>query len=316
MIVLKLKAGLGNQMFQYAYARALALRSNAELALDLSWFNSVSERDTKREYGLHHFNIGADVRIKAELPGKTEKGSAGKLFHRILNKMRRLALNRRDYVFYPALIRPRKHAVVEGYWNSEKYFKDFADAIRDELSIKAQLGRGAMAAHEELIKLKETNALTCIHVRRGDYVSSSRASAHHGLSGVEYYEKAVEVLVEKMKNHSASSTASTASRPLMFILASDDIEWTKENIVPLLPEGSAHRAISNPAEIKDYEEMHLMSLCDHFIIANSTFSWWPAWLSESAEKSGQEKIVIGPKRWIADPSADTTDVMPERWIRI
>jgi hypothetical protein len=155
--------------------------------------------------------------------------------------------------------------------------------------------------------------LVLLHVRRGDYISNAITQAHHGFSGVEYYSKAIELLKDTVREHADGKS-------FYFMLASDDIEWLKQNIIPLLKKfgfnENSFEILSGNQNIKDYEELHHMSLCHHFIIANSTFSWWAAWLSDSAEKSGIKKIVIGPKQWVANPNTDTWDVLPEDWIRI
>lgn len=307
MIILKLKAGLGNQLFQYAYARSLALRSKADLAIDLNWFSNIAPGDTPRIFLLDKYNLPQSVQVT----NQPSPSRAARLFARIKAKISRDFFKYSDHVYYPRLAKAvpaaqNKDVEVEGFWNTEKYFEDFEGVIRAELALKSPLGAAANASESRLKELAKTDALALLHVRRGDYVSNSKALQHHGLSGLDYYAEAAKIMQEKIRG---------AGRKPLFMLASDDMDWVRENIIPLL-NGAPYEILSNPAEIKDYEEIYLMSLCQHFIIANSSFSWWGAWLSKSAEHEGMEKIVIGPKRWIADPSVDTSDVLPERWIKI
>ncbi len=307
MIILKLRAGLGNQLFQYAYARALALRSKADLAIDLNWFSNIAPGDTPRSYTLDKYNLPPSVRIT----DRPSPSKAVQLFRKIKAKISREVLKRSDHAYYPRLAKAvpaaqSRDVEVEGFWNTEKYFRDFEDVIRAELTLKTPLGIAASAAESKLKELSRTSTLVLLHVRRGDYVTRAESSRHHGLSGLDYYAEAIKIMQEKLRS---------ADRKPLFALASDDMDWVKENIIPLL-KGMPCEILSNPAEIKDYEEIYLMSLCQHFIIANSSFSWWGAWFSKSAEHGGAEKIVIGPKRWVANPSIDTRDVLPERWIKL
>ncbi len=307
MITLKLRAGLGNQLFQYAYARALALRSKTDLRIDLNWFSNIAPTDTKRIFLLDAYNLPKSVQI-VTLPSPSK---LRQVFKRIKAKISRDVFGYNDYTYYHRRALPVEagaNVEVEGFWNTEKYFKDAEDTIRKELTLKEKLSEEAVKVEQKIVELGKSSSLILIHVRRGDYVSNAQAMKHHGLGSVDYYTKAVQnVFAELEKTLEASDPT--------FILASDDMEWVKENIVPLL-HGASYEILSNPTVIKDFEELHLMSLCHHFIIANSSFSWWAAWLSESAKNIGKKKIVVGPKQWVANSKIDTRDVMPEDWIRI
>jgi hypothetical protein len=142
-----------------------------------------------------------------------------------------------------------------------------------------------------LLKRVSSNNSVSVHIRRGDYVSNPHASKFHGTKGLDYYEKAVERIAETVKN------------PELFVI-SDDIEWCKENL--RLPYKTTH--IDGNA---GFEDMHIMSHCAHNIIANSSFSWWAAWLN-----TNPDKVVIAPKKWFNDESINTEDVVPKTWIRL
>lgn len=329
MIILKLKAGLGNQLFQYAYARARALRSKTNLMIDLTWFQNVGPNETKREFTLDKYNIQADILqiTKPMNPSVVEK--VFKLAHRIIKKLKRIIFKYSDQTYYPKLAEPIKSiggvipiVTVEGFWNTEKYFKDFESTIRKELTLKNPLGEEASQIALKLKQYKEQGfTLILLHVRRGDYVTSIGSVKLLGITGLEYYKKAIKTILEcvspisNASTNISSATSSTSDTPIMFVLASDDSTWVKENIPQLLG-NTPYEIISGRPTVKDFEELYLMSLCHHFIITNSTYSWWSAWLSESAEIAGVKKIVVGPEKWIVDPKIDTRDVMPKEWIRI
>lgn len=323
MILLKLKAGLGNQMFQYAYARALSLRSskaygeNIPLTIDTSWYGNQSKKDTPRHYGLTHFNIDASVTI---LTDATESAMTDRPFlashiatyaRKIIDKLKRDFLGFSDFVYYPSMCTPRKSAYIENhYFNSEKYFIDYEDIIRKEFTLKDPLGTPAQSIADALhLHVQDGVTPVLLHIRRGDYVSNPYAHAFHGAQSADYFNTALTTLLSKMAEQNIQN--------LHCYIVSDDVSWVKENIHPTYTIGGAIPVtyISRP-EIADYEEIHLMSLCHHFIISNSTFSWFGAWLSKAASKLGHEKIVVGPKKWVADFRVDTSDVMPTDWIRV
>ncbi len=292
MTILKLQAGLGNQMFQYAYARRLALETNSELKIDLWWYTNQAKIDTQRTYGLSDFNIQESFATEKEV--HLYHSLAYRLYRKVKKNIERRIFNRSDFVYYP--IKPKKNAYLEGFWNSEKYFKKYEDIIRKELSLKTELGNEAKLIQNEIINSTKTTVL--IHIRRGDYILNPHASTFHGVKDVSYFENALQTLKSKLGE---------VEQHIHIFVVSDDITWAKENV----NFGTSSVTFVSRPEIKDYEEIHLMSLCQHFIISNSTFSWWGAWLSTS-----KNKIVIGPKQWVNDPSIDTRDVMPPEWIRV
>lgn len=306
MIILKLRAGLGNQLFQYAYARALALRSKTNLAIDLNWFSNIAPGDTKRTYGLNTYNLPDSVK----LVDRPSPSKIVQLYRKVIAKISRDIFKYSDHKYYPRLakpVNPNIETEVEGFWNTEKYFTDAEEIIRKELTLKVPLGIEAIQKEALLLELGKTSPLVLLHVRRGDYVTHAGANKHHGLSGLDYYTESIKVMLQKLKEQNLTNP--------IFMLASDDMDWVKENIIPLLNDAQ-YEILSNLNVIKDYEEIYLMSLCHHFIIANSSFSWWGAWLSHKAKDGGKEKIVIGPKRWVMDAGKDTSDVLPDRWIKL
>ena len=176
-----------------------------------------------------------------------------------------------------------------GYYQNERYFKDIENIIRKEFTLKNSLSESAEKIYSDI---KNKPDSVSVHIRRGDYISDPSANANHGTCSVEYYENALSIIRKKVKS------------PTFFIF-SDDISWVKEN---LKIENAIY--VSNP-EIKDYEELILMSKCKHNIIANSSFSWWGAWLNQNSNK-----IVIGPKQWLTHKTSNELDILPAEWIQI
>lgn len=269
MIVVRLIGGLGNQLFQFATARALATLKNCEMALDVSGF----QKYLLHRYSLHHFNITAQVvddRVLAKLHGGYHYREASLAFD--------------SQVF--SLPIP---LYLEGYFQSEEYFKDCRNQILSELKVVSPLGPKNLTLVNFLERVSETVSL---HVRRGDYVSNPSANAVHGTCGADYYRKACEYMLSRTKNPT-------------FVVFSDDIAWAKENLeVP----GNKVFVDWNDASA-NFADLKLQQLCHHNIIANSSFSWWGAWLGCSSSKE-----VVAPKNWFQKGMHVGHSVVPERWV--
>lgn len=178
---------------------------------------------------------------------------------------------------------------LEGYWQSERYFEDIKEIVQKEFTLKTPLeGLNLILAEE----IRTVDAVS-MHVRRGDYVTDENVSTMHGVCDLEYYRKAVDKVVQTLKD------------PCFFVF-SDDPEWVADNLKLRHPA----RYISHNSSLA-HEDLRLMSLCRHHIIANSSFSWWGAWLSTC-----HEKLVIAPNKWFNNFKVDTSDLIPKAWIRI
>jgi len=263
--LIKLNGGLGNQLFQYAHARDLELHGK-KIKFDTSFFyGNKSKKDTARDFGLNNFNI----KTKAEFSTKKH------LIIEIFNKIKR-----------------RIGIKIEVFFQSEKYFLRSSNVIKEELALKNPL---SLKANKWQTAIIDSNNSISLHIRRGDYVSDSKTNSYHGTCDIEYYKKALEILVGKL-----------GRKNIDIFVFSDDIAWAKENISFPYPT----HFVSDP-NIPDYEEMYLMSLCKHNIIANSTFSWWGAWLNQNPDK-----IVIGPKQWFRNKTSEELDILPKEWVTI
>ncbi len=292
MIMVKLMGGLGNQMFQYAAARCLALRHNTPLKLDLSFLEGDQTGNTPRRFALDCFAISAAKASPLETALMSGRGGSrcGSIVCSVLQKLLgNVMYHERFFQFDPEVLRLPGKVYLEGYWQSEHYFAECAGTIRQEFTVQQPLrGRNRELADE----IRSVNAVS-VHVRRGDYVRDATTNAAHGVCGAEYYTKAIEIVTQY-----ANDT--------VFFVFSDEPEWVAEHLKVDFPV----RYISHNGDTP-HEDLRLMSLCRHHIIANSSFSWWGAWLSDNPDK-----IVIAPKRWFNDPSINTSDLTPTVWQRI
>jgi hypothetical protein len=296
MVVVRLLSGLGNQMFQYACGRAVAVRAAVPLRLDISDFAS-STAAVRRQYGLQVFNLDAEVVASEEVARLMEvppkKGLAATIWERISGRpavpvsLTRMA--EAHFHFDPAILAAGDQVYLAGYFQSEKYFHDQADILRRDFNLRPEIE--ARLNHELLGEI-ERSASISLHIRRGDYVHHAETNRFFGVCSPHYYQRCIEHMATRIRNP-------------VFFLFSDDPDWVKENLRLSHP-----GILASNGRLKDYEELWLMSRCRHHIIANSSFSWWGAWLNPRPDK-----IVCAPEEWFADKSLNTADVIPEGWMR-
>ena len=283
MVIVKIKGGLGNQIFQYAFARFLSTQKNIEVKID-NGVNS-NKQDTYREYGLGYFNITLKLSSKEEsLSTKYPLGILSKIWRGIQIKILKI-----HNVGWNKNILNSKEKYFEGYWQSYKYLEPIRDVLIKELTLKEDIETKYKVV---LNQISDTDSVS-IHVRRGDYANDPKTKAVHQTFGLEYYQEAIKIIGEKI------------SKPTFFVF-SDDIEWVKQNLKIDFPT----IFVSGP-QIKDYEELIIMSKCKNNIIANSSFSFWGAWLNQNPNK-----IVIAPKKWNNGNPEDYKDLLPKEWIQI
>lgn len=292
MIIVKLIGGLGNQMFLYAIARSLAYIKQTDFKMDITGFESYS----LRKYELGNFNIVEHFANSKEIQKFKEKkpflsAFFGKIFVHSPNSKYHYYKEKKIFNYDPMVFELKGNIYLDGYWQTEKYFKNIENVIINEFTVKTEPD----AKNKDLLyKIKSCNAAVAIHVRRRDFVTNPQTESFHGTCSLNYYRKCVDIIAKRIDN------------PYFFIF-SDDPKWTKEN----LKIGFPSIFISHNGPNKGYEDLRLMSHCKHFIIANSSFSWWGAWLSRNSNK-----IVLTPKRWFRKEGINTTDLIPEGWIRI
>jgi hypothetical protein len=295
MIIVKLMGGLGNQMFQYAFGKSLALKHNVELKLDISNLNNndVIKFDSIRDFGLMSFNIKSGIATIEDCK-RFKKSKILKLTD-ILSlylpmKSKNFYLREPCFSFYKKAFATPGNAYVEGYWQSEKYFNSIRKELINDFTVVKSL---SIHSNSFVDKMKRGESVS-IHVRRGDYVSLPQNAAIYETCSQDYYLEAVKMIIRKFPNAT-------------FYIFSDEPEWFKNNVKIDFPvEFVRHNKVEN-----SYEDLILMSLCKHNIIANSSFSWWGAWLNQN-----KNKTVIAPKRWFKDKSKNTKDLIPETWTQL
>jgi hypothetical protein len=298
VIIVRLIGGLGNQLFQYAIARRMSIERQQPFKLDLTAY----ETDTLRTYGLRPFNTCQDVATADEIQRAKPSG----FLQRLLSSKKWIR-ERTPYVYDPGVMRARGDVYLEGYWATEAYFKPIESTIRQEFTVTTEPGAENLATARAIA----ATTSVCLHVRRGDYATDPATQQFHGLSPLSYYEQAVARLTQ------------TVTDPHFFIF-SDDPAWVREHLQLTHP---ATYVTHNRAD-KDYEDLRLMASCRHHIIANSSFSWWGAWLGQRPIPGPRSpipdprspvpdrQIVIAPAKWLNAPGIDTSGATPPGWIRL
>lgn len=286
MIITDLFGGLGNQLFQYAAGRALAEYHKVELKLNILSYQS----EKKRDYALCHFNISAGIATKEEI--RYYKGPLSRVWDLVTLKpyYRRRHFRERRFNHDGNFTKAAKDTLITGYWQTEKYFRNISGILRNEFVLKSPLeGQNkAIADH-----IRGVNSVS-IHARRGDYVQDADVKRVHGSCDLAYYHDSIKCIANDVQD------------PVFFVF-SDDPEWVKNNLVIDFPTVY----VSHNGSEKGHEDLRLMALCKHNIIANSTFSWWAAWLNNN-----ETKRVSAPRKWFNDSPRNTSDIIPEGWTKL
>lgn len=279
MITIRLHGGMGNQLFQYAAGRALAERLGTDLAVDDRTLNRAAHKPCQR-----HFNWNV-VPATALPPHKSTSPLRYGLWRLFGNSPR---LRRESGLgFNPDFTSWTDDSYLHGYWQSERYFAPIADALRRELQIITEPSDQNRDMAAQIV----SRASVSLHVRRGDYL----ALAAHNVCTQDYYNAALAAVVDR---------ASIAPHVFVF---SDDPDWAKAHLP--LPYPKTVVDFNGPET--DYEDLRLMGLCDHNVIANSSFSWWGAWLN-----TNPGRIVAAPATWFGAPGLYNPDILPDGWIAV
>ena len=287
MIIVRVTGGLGNQMFQYAMYKSLEKKGK------LVKLDSKSFYETKKEHNGYEleriFDIKPNKPTKEDLE-KFDENNISTLF-KIKRKLfgdKKFVYDTKEYVFNKDVYK-LKNSYLNGYWQSIKYFEGIENDIKKDFRFKNQLDNKNL---EILNEIENSNSIS-IHIRRGDYMSPENYNMYGCIATPTYYKKAIKVIEEKVEN------------PTFFVF-SNDMDWVKKNIQI----NSRVFYIDINSGNGSYKDMQLMSNCKHNIIANSSFSWWGAWLNEN-----KNKIVIAPKKWInrEDIDSDKIELFCEGW---
>jgi len=277
VVITKLYGGLGNQMFQYAAGLALSEKLKSAYYLDLKWFEEIktNREVTQRVYELNGFEI---------YPSKLS------VIEVIRNKLNPpLVFKERDLNYQPAFEHLEGDVILDGYWQSHKYFQEYEETVVNAFRFPEEISK---KNGEILDRISATNSVS-IHIRRGDY-NTKVGRNYHGLVPLDYYEQALASL---KKNTLVQA---------VFVF-SDDIEWCKKNVS--FKPSSVFIDSNGPSS--GVEDMRLMSACKYNILANSSFSWWAAWLNRNPNK-----VVYAPKVWFKGVEAKIDDRLPLEWVRL
>ncbi|WP_304067731.1 alpha-1,2-fucosyltransferase [Pedobacter glucosidilyticus] len=285
MKIVKFLGGLGNQMFQYAFYKALKHKFNAVKA-DTSGFNN---------YHLHN-----GLELEEIFPIKLDivSASVAKLYNPDFNEWHNRKLRRilglkgayyqeqQEFFFDTDIFKDVKKKYYWGYWQNPLYFSDVEDELRKDFTFRKSLD----TTNEKRLIQMRTHESIAVHIRRGDYIGHELLG---NICNLNYYQQAINYIKEHVQ------------QPIFYFF-SDDIEWCKSNFKNI-----EAVFIDGNTGVNNYIDMQLMSNCKHQIIANSSFSWWSAWLN-----TNPNKMVIGPKKWIHKNDEKEIGILPSNWIKI
>lgn len=289
MIIVRIVGGLGNQMFQYAFGLALSQRLNTKLILDENDFVLYK----LRQFQLNKFPVNLNLindSLSKIFRVDRQKNIFQKVYYTILKRILGYTYCKEPFhKFWKESSQIKDKTYLEGFWQSEKYFDNIAHTISECFRYNNKNAK----ALDYLKIIKETESVF-LHVRRGDYVSDINANKVHGTCSEEYYNKALSFFQGRSSNYT-------------YFVFSDDISYVREYMFLEL-KNKIFIELNSDCEDIDLEELALMYNCKHAIIANSTFSWWGAWLINN-----DNKIIAAPIKWFSEDNE--TDLIPNTWIR-
>lgn len=297
MVTIKLMGGIGNQMFEYAFIKSLSHQHNFTPVLETGFY-----KKNKLKIGLKNilkllinlftksnFGYGLNEIRQNKRQYDLKYFKLDDKIKKIKNSNFPIIREVDEYCFNEKIITKAKdNTSYVGYFNNEKYFSNISEIIHNDFQLKEKYQN---LLPSDLLHKIETTISVSVHVRRGDYVSSKIIQEHHGVCSINYYRQAVKLIKDKLIN------------PVFFIF-SDDIEWCQKNL-------NLECNVIYVSNLKNYQDLILMSKCRHNIIANSTFSWWGGWLNKHPEK-----IIIAPKSWLKEKRLNTTNLIPNTWIKL
>ncbi|MFT4599938.1 MAG: hypothetical protein ACI857_000105 [Arenicella sp.] len=290
MIIIKLYGGLGNQLFQWAFGKALSNKQGTNVKFDTSSYLS----DDLRNFELS--NLIGDVQIASdrEIKESRKENNPAALLNRkvrsaVLPYYKRDIVCEKTYLFDEELLeKANPKGYFDGYWQNAHYFESMSPEILKMIRFPSSHNKIFLDLRKEF----QRNDITSIHVRRGDYANHPELLKIHGLCSAEYYSKAISIIQEKQPNST-------------FYVFSDDIDWCKLNLT-----SSADLKYIDGTETM-YEDLELLTLASNNITANSSFSWWGAWLNQN-----ESKTIISPIKWFDQATIDFSEIVPKSWIKI
>lgn len=284
MIIVRIVGGLGNQLFQYAAAKALAEKHGVMLKLDIAGFPG----DTLRRFDLTKFSIPLAYASAEDIKKRKAGNALQRVTQRLLPHAFKTFYKEPHFHFDPSFFRLGKEVYLQGFFQSEKYFHSIQNHLRKEFDVSHLVNQSIKALAAEL---KKEDSIS-LHIRRGDYLDEAILK-YHGILPATYYRGAIDLLKRKYP----------AAR--FYLFSDHPVAASKELALPDV------RIISGTITSNHFEDLYLMQHCRHNIIANSSFSWWAAWLNTNPGKT-----VVAPKNWFNEGPKDTQDLLPETWIRV
>ena len=296
IVLVRMIGGLGNQMYQYALAKNLSvLNDNAQIMIDTTLFKgycwpfelpklnikaSIADKDTilKLDTGILPLFLGKMIDL---IPWIRVKDTIRKPFNNVYTE--------KGMYFHPEVLNAKASVYIKGYWASYKYFSNIRSQLLEDFAFKDTMNDANKRIAEQIENSKNSVAL---HIRRGDYLKSYNQSFYYSPYEDGFYQRAISELENKYDE-------------LEFFLFSDEPDWVKENL------NIKHKftVVDINKKSDSFWDMKLMSLCKHNIIANSSFSWWGAWLNQNPSKT-----VMAPKAWMSDPTFKLEDIIPPEWL--
>lgn len=290
MIVVRFMGGLGNQMFQYALYRKLVSQGKAVCA-DLSYYEYEKAMPFMllKAFPQIKLNMIDDKQYVENMIIKHQKrGFVTKVIHKLVPIFRYIDSDLEDSRYRFCYLK-RKNGILAGYWQSERYWQDIKEQIISDLQFDILDNRTTKNLADEIIHSEAVS----LHIRRGDYLEEDVAKIFGNICTLQYYKNAIEYMLGKNRN-------------VKFYVFSNDTKWVKDN---LKIENAVYVSDLLEKNTPDWYEMYLMSVCKHNIIANSTFSWWGAYLN-----TNKGKIVIAPRKW--SNVNENKDICPKDWVRL
>lgn len=292
MIILNLKGGLANQLFIYASGSSFAEKRNTSFKLHVHELDYLKR---KKESGLKNFNVNFSPASQQEISDILPTSLTSRLINRLKARENRNYFRLNDLDFSKAITKStQKNQYLDGYFANEYYFKQSRTRILSEITLK---DHHITDDYLKTIDWIKKNQFTSVHVRRKDYLTKPASDFFQNLT-VDYYNRCMSYIEKKDPN-------------TKYLFFSDDIEWVKENF----SNPNKFFFINTPSLNHDFYDLKIMSQCKNHIIANSTFSWWSAWLNEN-----DSKTVLAPRKWYKDQKmqalADQTYFIPKDWIKI
>ncbi len=299
MIIVRLRGGLGNQLFQYAAGKALADHYSVPLKLDTYTYS----KHKYRKFELDNFKIDCQIASRKEVHQFTGSNFIARYLHKRNNFINNQKIFAQPYFhYYPGFFQLPSDIYLSGYWQSERYFASIKPMLGQLITPKRQISHQNQKKIEEI---KQYNAVS-VHIRHGDYVTNPKYNQFFGTLDRDYYLKAI--------SHIRQNTLSPR-----FYLFSDDQDWVSKEFGDL---EDCHAVDINRGD-DSYLDLILMSYCKHHIIANSTFSWWGAWLNFNPDKiviAPQKRFKLshyqGPEPVYLSRDYDEKDYLPVNWIKL